>query len=81
MTNWHKTRIDNIEYQIKCAVHRLENWEKAIAKGTEEDSFDIRFYRERGVRKCKQELTKLNSKLEKLQGVVDAKEVDKEWNN
>jgi len=73
MTNWHQTRIDNIEYEIKRATRRLENWEKAIAEGSEDDSFDKRFYRERGVRKCKQELTKLNSKLEKLQGVVDAK--------
>lgn len=74
MTNWHQTRIDNIEYEIECVAHRLENWEKAIAKGTEEDSFYIRFYRERNVGKCKQELKKLNSKLKKLQSVVDAKE-------
>ena len=73
MTKWHTTRIHNLQYEIKCTVKRLENWEKAIAEGSEDDSFDKRFYRERGVRKCKQELTKLNSKLEKLQGVVDAK--------
>ena len=74
MTNWHKTRIDNIEYQIKCATQRLEIWEKAICFGREDDSFDIRFGRQFNADKCKQELKKLNSKLKKLQSVVDAKE-------
>ncbi len=69
MTKWHTTRIHNLKYEIKCTVKRLENWEKAIAEGSEDDSFDIRFYRENNAGKTKQELKKLNSKLEKLQGV------------
>jgi|TARA_R110002126_G_C10302571_1_gene487174 hypothetical protein len=73
MTNRYQTRIDNIEHEIKSATQRLKNWERAISLGSEDDSFDIRFGREFNAGKCKQELKKLNSKLNQLQGVVDVK--------
>ena len=71
--NYNETRIDNLEHEIKSAAQRLENWERAIAFGSEDDSFDIRFGREFNAGKCKQELKKLNEKLNKLQNAAAAK--------
>ena len=70
MTTWNTTRIQNLQDEIKYNVKRLENWKKAIAEGSEEDNFDIRFYLH-NAGKIKQELKKLNSKLEKLQSSVN----------